>query len=409
MQAWAAWRWFAVFGSLALGACVSVEVPPSNPQTHLEVARDLRRQEDVRGAIAQYRLALGSGLVGERRAQIEGELADCFRELGNDSEAREHYTRALRNARSPQRRAEYSLALAELGFAEGNLGSASYYLTEAERLSPTDPGLRDRLQFGLAALAYEKRALKTARSHLDRVRGLEGFRTASLSRSRAFHDFVYRSVVESTPPRIESPTAAVSWLPRRSWGARALGANHDRMEKIWRITVHHTAMLTWETTRAASIDALQRIQRNHQVTNGWADIGYHFLIDRAGRIWEGRQLNVQGAHAGNSEVNRGNIGIALLGNFDAQKPSTEQLQSLRGLLVRFCGEYGVPANNIIGHQRIASTVGKTTDCPGDQLRVILPTLIRDVRTALSKQAPSTASPVQLAGTATSLAGPVGPH
>lgn len=405
MQARAAWRWFTIIGALALGACVSVEVPPANPQTHLELARDLRRQEDVRGAVAQYRLALGSGLSGERRAQIEGELADCYRDLGSSREAHEHYLRALRGTRLAHLRAEYSVALAELGFAEGNLGSASFYLTEAEKLAPTDPEVRDRLEFGLAALAYEKRALKSARSHLDRVRALDRFRTASLARSRAFHDFVYRSDLAPPGPDPVAPPVAVSWSSRRSWGARALGANHDRMSKIWRITVHHTAMLTWETDRDAAIDSLRRIQRNHQVDNGWADIGYHFLIDRAGRTWEGRKLSVQGAHAGNSDVNQGNIGIALLGNFDRQKPSAEQIEALRGLLVRFCQEHGIQPSNITGHARIASTVGKTTDCPGQNLQILLPSLIRDVRLALSRGESQSTSGHRLAGGTKAIAGP----
>ncbi|MEQ8765828.1 MAG: N-acetylmuramoyl-L-alanine amidase [Planctomycetota bacterium] len=392
------WRSFWILGVTFLTACVSVDQPRPNPQTHLEAARDLQREGDIRGAISQYRLALGD-LHGERRSQIEGELAGCYREVGMTRLSREHYQLALSSTTRSERRAEYSIALGELGLDESNLASASYYFTEAERLAPSDPDQADRLAFGLAYLAYEKDARKTARAHLDSIRRLTPFRTASLARSRDFHDFVYGAT-----PRTESkPTAPrtsnyLAIHPRREWGARAMGANHDRMEKIWRITVHHTAMATWDVSRAGAVDSLQGIQRNHQQTNGWADIGYHYLIDRAGRIWEGRPVTVQGAHAGNSELNRGNIGIALLGNFDTQRPSDEQLRTLQGLLVQTCDQFSVQPENITGHRRIAATAGRPTECPGENLESLLPGLITRVRLALNDHPARTTSPsgVQLA-------------
>jgi hypothetical protein len=42
------------------------------------------------------------------------------------------------------------------------------------------------------------------------------------------------------------------------------------------------------------------------------DIGYHYIVDRSGAIWQGRRIRYQGAHARGS-ANNGNIGIVLLG------------------------------------------------------------------------------------------------
>ena len=65
---------------------------------------------------------------------------------------------------------------------------------------------------------------------------------------------------------------------------------------------------------------MKAYQTGHQQTNHWADIGYHYVIDRQGRIWEGRELSWKGAHAGNKQANENNVGIALIGNFENVEP-----------------------------------------------------------------------------------------
>jgi len=144
-----------------------------------------------------------------------------------------------------------------------------------------------------------------------------------------------------------------------------------------RITVHHSAEPLLSTRLAATRSEVRRLQGIHQDHKNWADIGYHFLIDRAGRIVEGRSMEIQGAHAGNSSLNAGNIGICLLGNFSpqpdrgpdyatAQKPTAEQFQSLDTLLSSLRDEYSIPASAVFGHGEL-----KQTECPGPALRVWL--------------------------------------
>lgn len=84
--------------------------------------------------------------------------------------------------------------------------------------------------------------------------------------------------------------------------------------------------------------AIQNMFRFHAVTRGWGDIGYHFIIDRKGEIWEGRYggAGVRGAHLYNSKTcqnfNVGSIGITLLGNyFDAEIPGA-MMESLNRLI-----------------------------------------------------------------------------
>ena len=127
-----------------------------------------------------------------------------------------------------------------------------------------------------------------------------------------------------------------------------------------RITVHHDAM-HWEGGHnfAKSVDRLRTIRKGH-VCKGWNDIGYHFAIDGRGRIWQCRPLKFQGAHV--KGENPRNLGILMMGNFEEQKPTLNQLEALEDALTRFCRFYGVRGRHIYGHRELGNTA-----CPGKNL------------------------------------------
>jgi N-acetylmuramoyl-L-alanine amidase len=161
-------------------------------------------------------------------------------------------------------------------------------------------------------------------------------------------------------------------LDRAAWRAARMKPNHDPMVTPYRITVHHTAEPFHGTTTAATVAQMQFLQRLHQVDNGWADIGYHYLIDRAGRLIEGRPIDVQGAHASGTN-NIGNIGVCVIGNFasqpergtdylSAQHPTPEQMATLERVLDELRGEYGIDRGNVQGHRHFTGT-----ECPGPYL------------------------------------------
>ena len=60
--------------------------------------------------------------------------------------------------------------------------------------------------------------------------------------------------------------------------------------------------------------------------NGLIDIGYHYIIDYDGYVYEGRPIDVEGCHV--KGKNKGNIGIVLVGNFDVENPTREQIDAL---------------------------------------------------------------------------------
>lgn len=167
-------------------------------------------------------------------------------------------------------------------------------------------------------------------------------------------------------------------LPRASWNALpSNGRDMEAMTPIWRITVHHSAALTRDGSAGASATQIAAIQREHMQGRGWGDIGYHFVIDTTGRIWAGRPISLQGAHAGDHERNRGNLGICLLGNFtqgrDGQEPTGAQVASLRNLIGVLRRQYTIKPDGLLTHRELRSTA-----CPGERLQAVVERLRREL-------------------------------
>ncbi len=105
--------------------------------------------------------------------------------------------------------------------------------------------------------------------------------------------------------------------------------------KVTRIIIHDTGCCNQYTDPLTTI---QRINKDHSITRGWEDIGYNYIIDKKGNIYEGRKggNGKKGAHAYDNRLcrnfNVGSVGIALIGDFDRQKPTQEALNSLYKLV-----------------------------------------------------------------------------
>jgi hypothetical protein len=159
-------------------------------------------------------------------------------------------------------------------------------------------------------------------------------------------------------------TQEVKLVKRAQWGARPARTEHmTRLMGAWsRITVHHSAETSSDPAGGSFEDSAQTvrsIQKFHMddPEHDWGDIGYHFLIDAAGRIFEGRDLQWQGAHAGGNN-NIQNLGICLLGDLEKRPPTPAALKSLQLLLDDLRAKYKIPAKRVLPHNEL-----KTTRCP----------------------------------------------
>jgi hypothetical protein len=164
------------------------------------------------------------------------------------------------------------------------------------------------------------------------------------------------------------------WIPDLNPISRSLwapGSPINRrltpMGRIHRITIHHEGaeQPNNHTGLAQIAGDLRDIRKVHLRVMGAGDIGYHYIIDRAGRIWSGRPSAYQGAHSG-GEANVGNLGIMCLGNFDLQEPSRRQTKALHRFLLLQMRKYGVPCRNVFTHQEL-----KPTRCPGRRLQAFM--------------------------------------
>ncbi len=154
-------------------------------------------------------------------------------------------------------------------------------------------------------------------------------------------------------------------VPRALWAPAApIRGRLQSIGRVSRITVHHEGSGTAATHLGFDEVAadLQDIRRVHLRDMNAGDIGYHYVIDRAGRIWEGRPARYRGAHAG-GEANRENLGIMLLGNFDIQRPAKRQLKALRLFLLKTMNGFRVPVRRVFTHREL-----KPTRCPGEHLQ-----------------------------------------
>lgn len=151
-------------------------------------------------------------------------------------------------------------------------------------------------------------------------------------------------------------------IARSEWGAEEPDPslqNERGPETFNTVVVHHSAM--------ALSDGPRDIQSMHMHRRGFLDIGYHFVIDGRGRIYEGRNLAVHGAHV--SGHNAGTLGIALMGNYEEIEPAPEQLARLKWLVGNLMAKH--PITHLAGHRDFLP--GKTL-CPGKNLEPLLPAL-----------------------------------
>jgi hypothetical protein len=224
------------------------------------------------------------------------------------------------------------------------------------------------------------------------------------------------------PVRPRASAAAVSQpkvTPRVDWGANESLRFDSTGKEVWppafypvqKLIVHHTATQNNDPDPAATV---RSIYYYHAVTQGWGDIGYNFLIDESGRVYEGRHTfdypsgsspteedaggnGVTAAHA--VGFNSGTVGIALLGTLSNQDATPAARSALEHVLAWEADHHGInpqgsslytnPVNgsqktfaNIAGHRDVVAT-----DCPGGFFYATLPQLRADVAAMVAPAPP----------------------
>ena len=160
-------------------------------------------------------------------------------------------------------------------------------------------------------------------------------------------------------------------ISREEWGAEDPKGSYSYHPYFDKLTLHHAACCSADDLEEGKTQVYW-IQDFHQNGRGWNDIGYHFLVDRAGNIYQGRPETVIGAHVGGA--NTGNIGVCLLGCYHPPEASCfqtitpESRQSIVEIFSWVSDTYGQSPSVLLGHRDYFGT----TACPGDNIWIELP-------------------------------------
>jgi len=131
-------------------------------------------------------------------------------------------------------------------------------------------------------------------------------------------------------------------VTRAQWHAEeSIRGPIDWSSTIQAVVVHHT--VNSNTYTQAQAPALVRgIYEYHVKGRGWSDVGYHFLVDRFGTVYEGRKGSLDavplGVHSGGFNTNT--IGIAVIGEFTSTVPSSKSLTSVAQVAAWKLATYG---------------------------------------------------------------------
>lgn len=195
----------------------------------------------------------------------------------------------------------------------------------------------------------------------------------------------------------------LSVTSRDEWGARAPKCAMDTASTLTSAVVHHTAGSNNYADKAAAMRQIRGDQAYHMDGRGWCDLGYNFVVDKWGNVYEGRDGSLDvarvGVHA--SGWNTGTVGVSMLGDYSVVTPSATVQDAVARVIGARLGAFGVNPNTtftyenygyvpvtkmpsgfstqqrVIGHRQAAFTT-----CPGLPAQNALP----GIRAAAQKYA-----------------------
>lgn len=148
-------------------------------------------------------------------------------------------------------------------------------------------------------------------------------------------------------------------ITRADWGWLPL-ENTKEEAKITKITIHHGGVEFSADKDPA--EAIRNLQKWSRAEKNWIDIPYHFMIDLNGKIYEARPINLPGDT--NTEYDpTGHALIEVMGNYEIQEFSENQMKSLVALSAFLAKEFNIPISDIKTHKDYSAM----TVCPGKNI------------------------------------------
>lgn len=145
------------------------------------------------------------------------------------------------------------------------------------------------------------------------------------------------------------------------WGSTPQPIPEERRHVPEFVTIHHAGVL-WKAGDEGAAK-LRGLQAFGQREKGWPDLPYHYLITPDGTIYEGRPIEYEPETNTSYDVT-GHLGVQLYGNFEEQRVSPAQMESLVRLTAWLLEEFNIDPETIGGHN---DRPGVVTVCPGRDL------------------------------------------
>ncbi|XP_010185804.1 PREDICTED: N-acetylmuramoyl-L-alanine amidase-like, partial [Mesitornis unicolor] len=205
-----------------------------------------------------------------------------------------------------------------------------------------------KLEEEVAAMLGVLRVLPPTRELLQDLGAQE---VAAITR-RAAQDF--------TEAYVECPAI----VPRCMWGARPYRGTPKLLSlPLDTVFIHHTFIpsIPCQNFTACTHD-MRSMQRFHQDTRGWDDIGYSFVVGSDGYLYQGRGWHWVGAHT--KGYNSKGYGVGYVGDFSITPPDQDTIALVKDGFLPCAVKKGWLHHNytIRGHRQVGHT-----DCPGDSL------------------------------------------
>jgi len=136
-------------------------------------------------------------------------------------------------------------------------------------------------------------------------------------------------------------------VTRAEWGAADPKCTWPAAPAVQAVIVHHTAGTNSYNTQAEAMKQIRNDQAYHQKTRGWCDIGYNFIVDKWGNIYEGAAGSLTSAIIGGHTAgfNTGSVGVSMLGNYDAVAPNSSMVAAIGQLAAWKLSAAGVDPNS----------------------------------------------------------------
>jgi len=189
---------------------------------------------------------------------------------------------------------------------------------------------------------------------------------------------------------IQPPTI----IPREVWGAREPRCEWAGQDgnRVTHVVIHHSYEPTDPPSLESAYAAIRHIQNLHMDDNGWCDVGYSYLVDWFGNVYEGTkgaaQRPITSAHT--AGMNYEGVGIVMIGNYMEETPSAQTVAAAGRVAGWVLGWYGFDAEQDVnlrvagGNNKWANGTNITvpaitghrdlvnTECPGDVGYTMLP-------------------------------------